>query len=362
MIHRDYASVMRDLQNPGFAINPDYVSQVIVLKDGRVLTGVLRTDGEQWILGDTQGRSTVLDRSQIEEIKPSAVSVMPQGIPEKLSPEQLRDLLTYLMTPPPQMPLDSPLTAPPLRTRAEVAAALEGSQPVAPLRPLHLVLIDGVKDHGPGEHDYPAWKSAWYELLSSAEQLQVTSVREFPDDTLLAAADVLIFFQKGSFSPPRPEKLDQFLQRGGGAVYIHWAVNGNDDVQAFSKRIGLASWGGRIAFRHGPLTLDIHNTDHPIVRNFDRLQLYDESYWKLTGVSEDITLLASSVEDGQQTPQMWVRDHQPGRVFVSIPGHYNWTFDDPLFRILLLRGIAWTAQEPVDRFNDLVTPGARISR
>lgn len=362
LIHRDYASVMRDLQNPGFAINPDYVSQVIVLKDGRVLTGVLRTDGEQWILGDTQGRSTVLDRSQIEEIKPSAVSVMPQGIPEKLSPEQLRDLLTYLMTPPPQMPLDSPLTAPPLRTRAEVAAALEGSQPVAPLRPLHLVLIDGVKDHGPGEHDYPAWKSAWYELLSSAEQLQVTSVREFPDDTLLAAADVLIFFQKGSFSPPRPEKLDQFLQRGGGAVYIHWAVNGNDDVQAFSKRIGLASWGGRIAFRHGPLTLDIHNTDHPIVRNFDRLQLYDESYWKLTGVSEDITLLASSVEDGQQTPQMWVRDHQPGRVFVSIPGHYNWTFDDPLFRILLLRGIAWTAQEPVDRFNDLVTPGARISR
>lgn len=362
LIHRDYASVMRDLQNPGFAINPDYVSQVIVLNDGRLLTGVLRTEGEQWILGDTQGRSTVLDPSQIEEIKPSAVSVMPQGIPEKLSPDQLRDLLTYLMTPPPQMPLDSPLTAPPLRTRAEVAAALEGSQPVTPLRPLHLVLIDGVKDHGPGEHDYPAWKSAWHELLSSAEQLQVTSVREFPDDTLLAAADVLIFFQKGSFSPPRPEKLDQFLQRGGGAVYIHWAVNGNDDVQAFSKRIGLASWGGRIAFRHGPLTLDIHNTDHPIVRNFDRLQLYDESYWKLTGVSEDITLLASSVEDGQQTPQMWVRDHQPGRVFVSIPGHYNWTFDDPLFRILLLRGIAWTAQEPVDRFNDLVTPGARISR
>jgi type 1 glutamine amidotransferase len=62
------------------------------------------------------------------------------------------------------------------------------------------------------------------------------------------------------------------------------------------------------------------------------------------------------------TPQMWVRDHQPGRVFVSIPGHYSWTFDDPLFRVLLLRGIAWTANEPVDRFNELVFPGARMSR
>jgi len=49
-----------------------------------------------------------------------------------------------------------------------------------------------------------------------------------------------------------------------------------------------------------------------------------------------------------------------GRVFVSIPGHYSWTFADPLFRVLLLRGIAWSAKEPVDRFNDLVWPGADV--
>ncbi|MFN9721293.1 MAG: ThuA domain-containing protein, partial [Planctomycetota bacterium] len=139
------------------------------------------------------------------------------------------------------------------------------------------------------------------------------------------------------------------------------AVIGNDQVKNFAKRIGLASWGGRIAFRHGPLTLDIQNTDHPIVRNFDRLQLYDESYWKLTGSPSDVTLLATSSEDGRDTPQIWTKESGQGRVFVSIPGHYNWTFDDPLFRILLLRGIAWTAREPVDRFNDLVPIGARMS-
>jgi hypothetical protein len=49
-----------------------------------------------------------------------------------------------------------------------------------------------------------------------------------------------------------------------------------------------------------------------------------------------------------------------GRVFVSIPGHFAWTFDDPLFRVLLLRGIAWAAREPVDRFNQLVVPRARL--
>ena len=49
-------------------------------------------------------------------------------------------------------------------------------------------------------------------------------------------------------------------------------------------------------------------------------------------------------------------------MFVSIPGHSGWTFDDSLFRILLLREIAWAAHGPLDRFNELVTPGARMSR
>ena len=47
-------------------------------------------------------------------------------------------------------------------------------------------------------------------------------------------------------------------------------------------------------------------------------------------------------------------------MFVSIPGHYMWTFDDPVFRAVLFRGIAWTGHRNVDRFNDLVTLDARI--
>jgi hypothetical protein len=31
-----------------------------------------------------------------------------------------------------------------------------------------------------------------------------------------------------------------------------------------------------------------------------------------------------------------------------------------LFRVLLLRGIAWTMNESVDRFNELALPGARV--
>ncbi len=220
----------------------------------------------------------------------------------------------------------------------------------------------GKKDHGPGEHDYPAWQIQWGQLLAAAPGVNVSAAWDFPSDEQLATADVMIFFQKGAWNDDRQTKMDSYLTRGGGAVYIHWAVNGDERAAAFSQRIGLASRGGSIGYRHGPLDLHMHNTDHPIVRNFDKLQLYDESYWRLTGDVADVTLLATSVEDGNAQPQLWTYEKGAGRVFVSIPGHYSWTFDDPLFRVLLLRGIAWSAKEPIDRFNELAPLGARMTK
>ena len=230
------------------------------------------------------------------------------------------------------------------------------------LRSLNIVLVSGKKDHGPGEHDYPAWQIQWGQLLAAAPNVNVGLAWDFPNEDQLAAADVLIFFQKGTWNDDRAKKLDAYQARGGGAVYIHWSVNGEDRVADFSQRIGFASKGGSIRYRHGPLTLDMHNTDHPIMRNIDQLKLYDESYWLLTGDVKNVTLLGTSLEDGEATPQVWTYERGAGRVFVSIPGHYNWTFDDPIFRTLLLRGISWTAKEQVDRFNELVPLGARLSR
>jgi type 1 glutamine amidotransferase len=38
----------------------------------------------------------------------------------------------------------------------------------------------------------------------------------------------------------------------------------------------------------------------------------------------------------------------------STLGHFDWTFDDPLFRTILLHGIAWTAGESPYRFDSLI--------
>ena len=363
LIHRDYASVLRDITHPSFAINPDYLSYNVSLNDGRTLAGVVHTTGDTISVGDANGLTTTLTRGDIDEMRPSAASTMPEKLPEQLGADRMRDLLTFLLTPPPQMPRDHPGSRPKPRSLAEVRAVLNGApEPPENRKPIHIVMVAGPKDHGPGEHDYPAFQKAWSELLAAAGETQVSNAWEWPSAQQFEQADVVVFFQHGDWNDKRAADIDAYLKRGGGLVYIHWAVDGQKDGQDFAKRIGMAG-RGVVAFRHGEETLAFNRgTQHPISRNFDKLKLVDETYWKMAGSVPENRVLATAVEDGSPQPQMWTLEPGPGRIFVSIPGHFSWTFDDPLLRILLLRGIAWTAREPIDRFNDLVLVGAEFSR
>ncbi|MBO0700496.1 MAG: ThuA domain-containing protein, partial [Zavarzinella sp.] len=284
-----------------------------------------------------------------------------EGLPKELGPERMRDLMTFLLTEP-SMPRDLAGPRPKPRTAAEVRAALAGSpEPPEKTRPIRIVLVAGPKDHGPGEHDYPAWQKAWKELLSAADNIDVGTAWDWPTADQVKTADVLVFYQQGTWTADRARDIDGFLKRGGGLVYLHYAVDGGQDAPGFAQRIGLAWKGGQSKFRHGPLELGFETGDrHPIGRNFARVKFVDESYWQLVGDRSKVRMLATGVEDGQSRPLFWTLEPEKGRVFVSIPGHFSWTFDDPLFRVLLLRGIAWAAKEPVDRFNDLVWPGAGV--
>jgi putative heme-binding domain-containing protein len=362
LVHRDYASVYRDIENPSFAINPDHVTYTVQLADGRTLIGVVRTAGDKVRVGDKNGVVVEVAKAAVESMTPAAISTMPDGLPKLLGPERMRDLMTFLLTAPPRMPDYGPGKPPEPRARREVAAVLAGApNPPLPTRPITVVLVAGRKDHGPGEHDYPAWQVAWKELLGVANRTTVETADDWPTPKQFATADVLVFYQQGKWTPERAKDLDAFLARCGGAVYVHYAVDGGMDAPGFAQRIGLAWQGGRSKFRHGPLDLGFETgSKHPVGRNFDKLHLHDESYWQLVGDPKRVTLLAGGKEDGAEQPLFWTLEPAKGRVFVSIPGHFSWTFDDPLFRLLLLRGIAWAAKEPVDRFNDLVTPGARV--
>jgi type 1 glutamine amidotransferase len=198
-------------------------------------------------------------------------------------------------------------------------------------------------------------------LLSLAEGVTVSTADGWPSPRQWQTADVIAFYSANpAWSADKAGEMDAYLNRGGGLVYLHYAVDGRGAVEALSERIGLAWRGGASKFRHGPLELTFPDPAHPITRGFDKVRFVDESYWQLAGDVSKVHVLATGVEEGQPRPLLWTHEKGKGRVFVSILGHYTWTFDDPLFRILVLRGLAWTAGEPVERLTDLATVGARM--
>lgn len=254
---------------------------------------------------------------------------------------------------------------PPPRTRAELEPLLANKRARQPRREIHVVLVAGPKDHGPGEHDYPSWQKAWHRLLSEAPQTQVSTAWEQPSEDQLESADVLVFFKHKAWPQELNSRMDAFFARGGGVVLLHFAVDCAVNPHA-GEQLGLY-WGKGAKFRHGWLDLKIEGGKNLFPRALagQKLRFHDESYWRLTGDPKQIDVLATATEDdgdGREStvPLMWNRQVGKGRVHVNILGHYNWTFNDPMFRAITLRGIAWAADEPVARFASVVTTDVRL--
>jgi len=357
--------VLKDIRFPSAALNPDHLSYLVELVNGEALTGVLQpgADAETIVIADAAGRKAVSQKS-IASMRASSVSLMPEGLDKALGDEQLKDLLTFLLVPPLEpAPIHIP-DAPKPRTLAEINPILKstpaGANAADTNHALRILLCSGPKDHGTDEHDYPLFQQRWARLLSLADNVTVAVAEGWPSSKAMREADVILFYSNNpGWNDSKALELEEFQRRGGGLVYLHFAVDGHEATQSLSERIGLAWRSGKAKFRHGILDLELSGGS-PITRGLSHLTLHDESYWQLSGDPASIQVLATSLEEGKPEPVIWTRENGSGRVFVSIPGHYTWTFDDPLFRVLLLRGICWAAHVPEDRLMPLAAIGARI--
>ncbi len=77
---------------------------VVAMNDGRVLNGMVKARSDRTLTLQTQTEAITLDRSEIEGLKPSSASLMPDGLLDTLKPEEIRDLIGYLSHPT-QVPL-----------------------------------------------------------------------------------------------------------------------------------------------------------------------------------------------------------------------------------------------------------------
>ncbi len=279
---------------------------------------------------------------------------------------------------------------PELRSRAGVEAVL-GKAPKttadASLRPLTILFAGGAKDHLPKTHSHDVLPKRWKVLLGGAgpgdeamtnmyrpqaepdraliaagsPRVKALSTLEWPTEEHLATADAVVLYQHPKcWSDARQVKqIEAFLNRGGGLVlshYVLWHASA-----ALADLLGLAK-GKDSQYKHKVITLKLPEPRHPIMHGLPHtFTIADECFWNLQGDRSKVAALATSEEAvGDKVsaePVIWAYPRGKGRVMASTLGHFDWTFDDPFFRTILLRGIAWAARESPYRFDSLILRG-----
>lgn len=89
--------LLLNLIDPSAVVPRQFTTSVIVLQDGRVLTGVVVSTTEQTLVVQTDREQVTLARSDIEETRDTGKSLMPDGMLDKLSEDQVRDLFGFMM-------------------------------------------------------------------------------------------------------------------------------------------------------------------------------------------------------------------------------------------------------------------------
>jgi putative heme-binding domain-containing protein len=93
----DLDTMLASLINPSGEIREGYANYTIATLDGRTLGGLLvDQDTRIVVLRNAEGRDVVLRRDEIEEMKASPVSLMPEGLLNGMADRDLRDLFAYL--------------------------------------------------------------------------------------------------------------------------------------------------------------------------------------------------------------------------------------------------------------------------
>jgi putative heme-binding domain-containing protein len=88
--------LLTHILDPSFEIQPNYTNYLVVAKDGRVLDGLLIGETAHTVTLRGEYDDVTIPREAIEQIRPSEVSLMPEGLEQDLDHQALADVIAYL--------------------------------------------------------------------------------------------------------------------------------------------------------------------------------------------------------------------------------------------------------------------------
>ncbi|HMF11319.1 MAG TPA: c-type cytochrome, partial [Gemmataceae bacterium] len=95
----DRDKLIESILTPSKEIAPQFVSWIIITKDGKSRTGMIVEEkfDSTIVIADAEGKLETIPRLDIEDRQAAKTSIMPDNLPALMTKQEFRDLLAYLM-------------------------------------------------------------------------------------------------------------------------------------------------------------------------------------------------------------------------------------------------------------------------
>lgn len=95
----DHAAVLQEILDPSHRIDPKYAVHLIITDEGESISGIVAAEDKKTvsILANPESKElTVVDRDSIEEMVKTSTSMMPKGLLDRFTKEEILSLLAYV--------------------------------------------------------------------------------------------------------------------------------------------------------------------------------------------------------------------------------------------------------------------------
>lgn len=90
--------ILLHILDPNREVAPDFLEYVVELNDGRIATGLIESEtATSLALKRAEGESETILRRDVAAIASTGKSLMPEGLEAKVSPQEMADLLSFLL-------------------------------------------------------------------------------------------------------------------------------------------------------------------------------------------------------------------------------------------------------------------------
>jgi putative membrane-bound dehydrogenase-like protein len=323
--------MLTQIVDPSGYIRPEYVVQTVLTTDERKLLGIAREVGESleltnWVDGKVV--TTRIAKTDIAELRPSALSLMPEHLLDTLTDAEVADLFAYLAS---DAPAGKPGPPPPTR----------------PDRPrLKVGLLSG-------SFEYKSAASLWLlqkylEANYPVECVLLIATAE-KDPSLagieqLLACDVVIFFTRRlQLEGPALDTVKKYVQSGKPILGLRTASHGFQKWLEMDREVLGGDYRGHYgANQVCEVSVAAGAKTHPILAGVTGFKS-NGSLYKNPQLAADVTVLLTGAIPGHTEPVAWIRERNGQRVFYTSLGHPD-DFQEANFVRLLVNALAWATR------------------